>query len=148
VGVEVLGAHVCLVGHLLVADGLEIGVVGAGDVGALDLEEQIAFLDVVIEAGADVDDLAAGEGDRGHLARDVRVDRTGDVQLRGRVVLLRGDEGKLVGLIDGDQAHVAGWDDLRLRGCAVGGIERLAVTPCQVEANCRARSTVEEGLVD
>ena len=32
---EVLGAEVCLVGELLVVDGLQIGVEGVGDVGAL-----------------------------------------------------------------------------------------------------------------
>jgi len=80
---EILCTEVGLVGELLVVHSFEISVEGAGDVGALDLEEELTFLHVVIEARLDVDDPAVGEGDDGDLARYVRKDGAGGAELGG-----------------------------------------------------------------
>ena len=57
----------------------------------------------------------------GHFAGDVGKDRAGDVQLSVRHSTLLGrDQRELLRLVDRDQAHVAGRDDLRARRRAVG----------------------------
>ncbi len=95
------GAKVGFVGELLVIHRFEIGIEGVGDVGTLHLEEQLAFFDVVVEAGLDVDDAAIGEGDDGNFARDVGEDAPGDVELGGDLHLLGGDKRELGYIVAG-----------------------------------------------
>ena len=66
---------------MLVVDGLEVGVEGGGDVGALDFHHQLALVDVVAQADVESDDAAVGEGENGDLAGDVGIDGAGDLEL-------------------------------------------------------------------
>ena len=80
---KILGADIGFVGKLLVIDRLQIGIEGVGDVGTLHAEQQLTLLHVVAEARLDIDDAAVGQRDDRNLARNVRGDGSGDVQLWG-----------------------------------------------------------------
>ena len=108
--VEVLGAHIGLVIHALVGDGLEIGIERVGAVGALNLEQQLAFANVVVKARLDIDHTAAGQRDDRDFASDVGKHRSSNVKLSRRIISFSPNQRELVGLIDRDQAHVAGGD--------------------------------------
>ena len=75
--------------QLLVFDGLAIVRERAGDVGAPDLEQQLAFLHLVAQPRIDFDDPAGRQRRHRHLPRNVRTDHAGYVQLRRGNVLDR-----------------------------------------------------------
>ena len=132
---QIVGPHVSHVGHVLVVGRLEIGVEGAGDVRALHLQQQLALLHVVVEAGLDVHHAAVGDRDDRNLARDVGKDGAGSRQLRRRFDLPRCERelGRIVG-VDGDQVHVGNLNHFGRRRRAVALILALAAT----EYDCKA----------
>ena len=110
-----------MLAKLLVVGGFQIGIECIGDVGALHLEQQLAFLHVVVEAGLDVDHAAIGQRDDGNFARDVGKDCAGCVQLGGGLDLPAAASGNLATsfVVDGDQVHVGDLDNLCRRRSAI-----------------------------
>ena len=136
--VEVLGAEIRLVVQLLVVHGLEVGIEGVGDVGALHLKEELAFFHVVVEARLDIDNTAVGERDDG-ISREIS-GNTAPVTLSssGSFDALGGDGGVLLGIGDFDDRGVADLRDLRRRGGACGRIE-IAVAAGRGQSRLRAK---------
>ena len=126
--IEVLGAQVRLVVHLLVVFGLEIGVERIADVGALHAEEELTLSHVVVEPDLEVDDAAVGKRDDGDFAGDIGKDGAGDVQLVGLIHALGGDGGVLLRIGDIDNGCVADLGHLGRRSGAGVGVE-FAVAP-------------------
>ena len=121
--VEVLCADIRFICKLLVVHRLEIHIEGIGNIRALYFQDKLALLHVVVEPGLDVDDAATGKRNDGHFAGDIRIDRAGDIQLSVSFGLLGRDQFELLRPIDGDEAHVAGLDDLSARRRAIRRIE-------------------------
>jgi hypothetical protein len=106
---------------MLVVHGLEVILVGAGNVIALDAEEELTFFYEVAEAGFDFDDAAGGERDDGDGAGDVGLNDSGDIEGGGGFVFGGSDERELVGMIDGEVVLVEIGDDLGIgRGFGFG----------------------------
>ncbi len=70
--VEELGPVELNLGEAFVVDGLEVVAEGAGDVGALDLHQELALVDEVTDARVDVEYAAGRDGDYGDGAGHVR----------------------------------------------------------------------------
>ena len=122
------------------ADGLRIGVESIADVWALHAEEQLAFLDVVVEPRTDIDDAAIGHGDHRNLARDVGKDRARHIQLVGLIDAACGhkrDTARDSPPSPGPHCRLR--IDLRLRDLAFGGVELLSAAG-QRQA-CRKQAT-------
>ena len=92
---KIVGAHIGLVGELLVVDCFQIGVEGIGDVRALHAEQQLALFHVVVKARFDVDHAAIGKRDDRNFAGDVGKDGPGSVQFSGSFDLTGGDDREL-----------------------------------------------------
>src|SRR5579863_6210778 len=58
-------------GQAFVVLGLHVGLVGAGNVAAANLHQQLAFLDNVAESGFHFDDASGSDRDHWHGAHDV-----------------------------------------------------------------------------
>ena len=84
--VQDFGAVELHLGETLVIDGLQILTKGAGYVRALHVHQQLTFFDVVADAGMDFDHATGGDRDDGNCARDVGIDRAGDLNGRSRRV--------------------------------------------------------------
>ena len=70
----------------LVVDRFQILIKGAGDVGALDLHEQLALADIVSNSRMERDHTAGGQGNNRNGAGDIGIDGTGDVQGGGGLI--------------------------------------------------------------
>ena len=98
--VESLGAFKLDTSQPLVIFGFEIGLVGAGNVVAVNSKQELAFFDYVAEPGFDLDDAPGGEGNHGHGAGDVGLHDAGHVQRGNRLMLDCSDQGKLFGVVN------------------------------------------------
>ena len=98
--VKKLGAIELDAGQALIVLGLDVNLVGAGNVGALDAEQDLSFLDGIAELGFDFDDAAGGERNDGNGANNIRLDDSGDVEGGDGQVRDGGGERELVGVID------------------------------------------------
>lgn len=66
--------------EVLVVHGFKVGVEGGGDVRALNFHDELAFVDGIAKADVECDHSAIGEGEHGNFARDIRIDRAGDLE--------------------------------------------------------------------
>ncbi len=144
--IKILGTNVCLIRKSLVVDRLQVGIKSIRTVGALHLQEQLAFSDGVAEASLDINYAAAGKRDDGDLASDIRIHRAGDLQLRSSFDPLCGNQRKLIRLINGNQTHIAGSRILGWRRSPVSRVE-FFFTCGQREAYGEATDTFQKGLV-
>ena len=101
-----LRAVQCLARKKLVGDGLAIRVVTARDIVASDAEQQLAFLDRVAEARADIHDASRGQRDHRHRASNVGIHRSVYHQLRRRFVQCRRRQRIALRMIDGKVRYV------------------------------------------
>ncbi len=112
-----LGSFVLRARQPLVVDRLQVLIEGAGDVGALHLHEQLALLDVVSDLRMNRNHPARGQRNDRDGSGNIGIDRAGDVQRRGRLILRWQYDGKASGMIDGDEVDAL----LGLTTCAGGG---------------------------
>ena len=102
-----LGSFVLRPRQSLVVDRLQVLIEGVGDVGALHLHQQLALLDVGADLGVNRNHTAGGDRNDRDGSGNIRIDRTGHVERRGRRILRGGGDGKAVWVIDGDEADTA-----------------------------------------
>src|ERR1700679_3160627 len=98
--------------EVLVVYGLEVGVEGDGDVGALNFHDELAFMDVIAETDVEGDNSAIGEGEHGNLARDIWIDRPGDLEFAADGVAGGLQEGETAGAVDMHDVRAADFFDL------------------------------------
>ncbi len=91
----------------LVIDRLQVLIEGVGDVGALHLHEQLALLDVGADLGMNRNHTAGGYRNDRDGSGNIRIDRAGHVERRGRRILRSCRYGKAVGMIDCDEGDTA-----------------------------------------
>ena len=84
----------------LIVLGLEIGLVGAGDIVAPDSQQAIALFHHVAQPGFDLHNSSRGQRDHGHGAGDIGLHHASHIQSRRGLVLNRRRQRKLVGVID------------------------------------------------
>lgn len=87
-------------GKMLVVDGLEIAIEGGGDVGALNIHDELALMDVIAELDMEGDDATVGEREDREFAGDIGVDRAGDLECAANGLRRCLDEGEAAGTVD------------------------------------------------
>ncbi len=75
--VEAFGAIELLVGQYFVGEGFAIVRVGAGDVGALHAQQDLAFLHRIAQPRANFNDTPSGNGNHRHGAGNIRAHNSG-----------------------------------------------------------------------
>jgi hypothetical protein len=72
----------------------------------LHAHQQLIFGDNIADAGMDIHYSAGCQRDDGNVARDIRGNRSGDIQFGRAVMLFGGRQGKLLWVIHLDQIGV------------------------------------------
>src|ERR1700747_2261330 len=78
--IEKLGAIELNVSQALIVLGLDINLVGAGNVGALDAQQNLPFFNRVAQLGLDLDNAAGGKRNDRNRPNDVRLNDSSGVK--------------------------------------------------------------------